>query len=340
MINIKKNISLAEHSPWLIKEWDFNKNVNISPYNIGYGSDKKVFWICPNNHSYQSSISNRAILNRGCPYCSGRKVCKENSLETLRPDLIKEWNYNKNSKTPKDFTVNSNKKVWWICEKGHEWEAKINHRTTSNSGCPYCSGRKVCKENSLAFLFPNIASEWHPTKNGNLTPKDVTSKSGKKVWWKCSKCEHEWKTAVHNRTHGGCNCPKCNINASKAEELISKILENNKIKYIRQYKIPECKNIYPLPFDFAVFKENNLFLLIEYDGQQHYKEWRLSDKKLAKRKLKKIQKNDQIKSNYCKQNNIPLLRIPYWEFDKIEEILEKEVINKINNNEIAKEVTI
>ena len=123
------------------------------------------------------------------------------------PNLVKEFDLKKNVPlTPKDFTYASNKNVWWKCIKGHEWKTTINNRT-HGTNCPYCSGKKVSKENNLKFLFPDIAKEWHPTKNNKLKPEDVTKHSGKRVWWLCLK-GHEWKTSVNNRSRGT-NCPHC-----------------------------------------------------------------------------------------------------------------------------------
>ena len=80
----------------------------------------------------------------------------------------------------------SHKKVWWLCKKGHEWEARINNRS-KGSGCLYCSGRIVTKQHSLETLNPELAKEWHLRKNGALMPAAVTPMSGKKVWWLCKK---------------------------------------------------------------------------------------------------------------------------------------------------------
>jgi hypothetical protein len=181
---------------------------NITPRDLLPYSDKMAWWKCDKNpnHKYKSTINNRTKGN-GCPYCSGKKVCKDNSLSTLKPELSKEWNYGKNGNlTPNDVTCYSKKKVWWICEKNHEWEAKISHRT-NGSGCPYCSGKKVCKDNSLSTLKPDIAKEWSYKKNGNLTSNDVTSGSHKKVWWECEK-GHEWEARISHRTNGK-GCPHC-----------------------------------------------------------------------------------------------------------------------------------
>lgn len=105
-------------------------------------------------------------------------------------------------------SLNSHKKVWWICEKGHEWEADIAGRTAGH-GCPVCSGRTIVSGyNDLASKFPNVSAQWHPTKNGKLTPQEESPFSHKKVWWICSK-GHEWQAKISNRSNGT-GCPFCN----------------------------------------------------------------------------------------------------------------------------------
>lgn len=145
-----------------------------------------------------------------CPYCSGKKACPDNSLASIRPDLLEEWNFEKNySINPNDVTCGSNKRVWWKCIKNqkHEWKATIKKRNIGR-GCPYCAGKLVNETNSLASLKSHIASQWHPYKNGNLIPDEVTSKSNKMVWWVCKKnSSHEWKAAISSRRSD--NCPFC-----------------------------------------------------------------------------------------------------------------------------------
>ena len=133
--------------------------------------------------------------------------CKENNKEYL----LNEWDYSKNGNlTPKDVTAYSKKKVWWLCAKGHEYEQAIDKRTARNQSCPYCSGHKAWKGfNDFKTKFPEIAKEWHPTKNGNLKPSDVTYGSGKRVWWKCP-VGHEYQAVVRDRGIGKTNCPICN----------------------------------------------------------------------------------------------------------------------------------
>jgi hypothetical protein len=135
------------------------------------------------------------------------KVSQRYNLHVINPFLSKQWHPEKNGDlTPYDVTVGSQKKVWWVCEKGHEWIAVISNRSVGK-GCPYCSGRLVCNDNCLQTINPNLAMEWHPTRNGKLLPKDVTTKSGKKVWWKCGK-GHEWSASIANRSNGS-GCPHC-----------------------------------------------------------------------------------------------------------------------------------
>ena len=129
---------------------------------------------------------------------------------TSYPHLVKEWHPTKNGElTPNDFTHGSQKKVWWLCPKGHSYDSSIGHRTQKNPrGCPYCSGKRVGEDNNLLILFPDIAKEWHPTKNKELTPKEITSRNNKKVWWLCPK-GHSYNSVIAGRTGRKRGCPYC-----------------------------------------------------------------------------------------------------------------------------------
>ena len=133
---------------------------------------------------------------------------KECSFLLLNPEIAKEWHYEKNGNLkPENVTANTTKKVWWICHKGHEWQATIASRNR-NHGCPYCAGRyPVTGENDLLTVNPTLASEWNYEKNKELKPEHLTPNSGKKVWWICSQ-KHEWQAAIYSRS-SGCGCPYC-----------------------------------------------------------------------------------------------------------------------------------
>ncbi|MCP5105598.1 MAG: zinc-ribbon domain-containing protein, partial [bacterium] len=142
-----------------------------------------------------------------CPYCSGYYPSPENNLAVVDPELAKQWHPHKNGeKKPRMFTPGSKQKVWWKCEHGHEWQIGILNRR-HGSGCPYCSGKKASKEYNFAVKNPEIALQWHPVKNGKLTPDKVTPWSNKKTWWMCDH-GHEWLTKVGNRSRGR-GCPIC-----------------------------------------------------------------------------------------------------------------------------------
>jgi len=196
-------------NPKLAKEWHPTKNGKLTPREVTSGSSKKVWWMCSKGHAWKASITNREYNKSGCPFCTNRKVCLDNCLETINPTLAKEWHPVKNGKlTPKKIISGSHKKVWWMCSKGHEWAATVNSRNFLKRGCPYCSNHKVCPDSCLEMINPKLAKEWHPTKNGNLTPKNVSSQSNKKIWWICSK-DHSWLAAISDRHSKGYGCPYC-----------------------------------------------------------------------------------------------------------------------------------
>ena len=193
----------------LMAEWNYERNMNISPYEISTGSGKLVWWKCARGHEWEEKPNNRSPRT-GCPYCSNHRVLAGfNDFETLSPQLATEWHPKKNgSLTPQSVTIGSNKKVWWLCVKGHEYEATISNRTRG-TGCPYCSGKRVTQDgNALTNRYPELVQEWHPTKNGKLTPDNVSYGSTKRVWWICQE-GHEFASTPNDRTSSKKGCPYC-----------------------------------------------------------------------------------------------------------------------------------
>lgn len=171
--------------------------------------------------------------------------------------------------------------------------------------------------NCLATKFPEVAKQWHPTKNGTLTPFDVLSKTGKKFWWICDK-NHEYSATVSHRTFDARGCPICN--ESKGEKKIREILKKLNIEFEPQFWFDSCRNQKPLPFDFFISSRN---LLIEYQGKKHFQPL-IRSTKITKEKeetalldYENLKINDEIKRSWCKENNIDLLEIPYWDYQKI-----------------------
>ena len=218
----------------LAKQWHPTKNGKLTPKDVTAHSHKRVWWLLPYDDpktgkhfdfEWTSSISSRAIW-RLCPYLTGNAVWPGfNDLGAVNPDLAKQWHPTKNGDlTPKDVAANSQKKVWWVLPYDDpktgkhfdfEWCAKV-YRRTVGGGCPYLSGKAVWPGyNDLATVNPELAKEWHPTKNGDLTPKDVTANSNKNVWWllpyedpKTGKhFDFEWEEAISNRNRKNYGCP-------------------------------------------------------------------------------------------------------------------------------------
>jgi len=286
MKKTSKERSLAFVNQELTKEWHYKKNGLLIPEDVSVGSDKKVWWKCKKGHEWQASLFHRG-LGTGCPYCSNKKVCKDNCLSTSNPELAEEWNYKKNKGiTPNDVVEGSNKKVWWKCKKGHEWKIGVNDRVQYKTGCPYCSNQKPCKDNCLATVNPELANEWHSTKNEKLTPHDITCGSKKKAWWACEE-GHEWNSTVDNRNRGR-GCPVCRHNKIELKDgmicdsLIEAYyyleLKKQKLKFKCQVKI----GIGRCSCDFYIPSLDKYIEVTSYD--RTWKHWSTYHKNILKKK--------------------------------------------------------
>lgn len=198
----RKNFS---ENTTLLKQWDFEKNT-LNPYTLTEGSQHNVWWKCEQGHTWFERIECRC-RGYGCPYCSGKRITVSvNDLKSRNPNLILEWDWKKNKLGPECFTEYSHVKVWWKCSKGHSWKAMIFNRSYGDE-CPYCTGKKVLIGiNDLQTINPKLVTEWDWEKNV-LLPSQVSAKSNKKVWWKCSK-GHSWEARIFSRNHGF-SCPYC-----------------------------------------------------------------------------------------------------------------------------------
>lgn len=239
----QEDLLLSEAYPQLIKEWHPNKNNGKNLDDYSKGTDKQFWWRCSKGHEWEAKISSRT-LGKNCPFCAGKQLTDDNTLEALFPEIAKEWHPSKNgSLTPSSVPPGTNIKLWWLCSKGHEYQATGAGRTTSTkrTKCPICAGIKVIEETSLKAINPNVCKEWHPTKNGDLKPSEVSPNSHKVVWWKCS-LGHEWEAQIYNRNIGS-ECPKCSLGRfSKISiEWLDKIAEHDGIFIQHAMNIGEHK---------------------------------------------------------------------------------------------------
>ena len=200
---------LASQRPDLAAQWHPVKNGTATPESVTIGSHKSVWWVCEKGHEWRSLVKSR-VEGCGCPICANRVILPGvNDLATVRPEVAKEWHPTKNENlTPRDVMIGTRRKVWWICERNHAWQAAVASRA-EGAGCPVCSGKRIVPgENDLASRFPSIAAQWHPCLNGTLTPDQISPGSNHKFWWRCE-LGHVYQAAAGARTTTGSGCPYC-----------------------------------------------------------------------------------------------------------------------------------
>jgi DNA-directed RNA polymerase subunit RPC12/RpoP len=205
-----KNKSLAFLNPEVAKQWDYEKNEGITPQEVFAKSGKKYHWTCDkgDDHKWQATVDSR-WRNRGCPYCSGQRLSKPQSLANLFPELLEEWNYQENSKLPTEVGRGSNYKAHWQCKENskHRWEAPVSNRS-KGSGCPYCAGQKTLKEDSFAVLYSDLLIEY--STDNKEDPFELSPGSNKRLKWVCKNNQnHKWNAVVHARTKLNTGCPYC-----------------------------------------------------------------------------------------------------------------------------------
>ncbi len=210
----------TNHMEYLIAEWDLERNRSEKIEDISYASHKKVWWMCQKGHIWQSTVKDRMLRGRGCPYCANKKALSGfNDLKTVNPRVAKEWHPAKNGELqPSDVTAGSDRKIWWQCALGHEWQATVENRSLRGQACPYCSGKKAWPGfNDLETMYPEVAKQWHPGLNNELSPRHIRPGSGKRIWWQCEE-GHVWQAAVFSRTSKKrSGCPVCAGNVKRVK---------------------------------------------------------------------------------------------------------------------------
>jgi len=197
---------MLNNYPELISEWDWVKNQKLNVDELSCGSNKIAWWICQKGHSYDSKISTR-FKTKGCPYCSNQRILAGyNDFESQQSDLMKFWNFSKNTVSPKEISPRSGKKVWWICERGHEYQSSP-HLVSTGRKCLYCSNKKVLTGfNDILTVNPLLLNRW--SDRNSLPITEYLAGSNKKVWWICKK-EHEFEAPIRNMVKNPDICAIC-----------------------------------------------------------------------------------------------------------------------------------
>jgi len=311
---LKKNSNKDFKLVNFTKEW-FLKNFKTR-------SKTKIILQCTKHPQYQIKTTINNFLNDsgffGCKICANEQFREKykKSLSEIKQDLQKlpkhfkypdlDW-FSKNYQNSYTFFP-------IYCVKHYYLNSKFNLLKLRNgtNPCPFCSGKLLKYED-----FLKRAKKIHYDQYEYLISKYEWYNEYKnkkfKIKIKCKICNSIFEQKIINHLDGY-GCPYCS--ASKGERKIQMYLEKNNIKFEYQKIIKENQKI-KFIFDFYIPEYN---LAIEYDGEPHYKEIDIYG---GKEGLKERQKRDQLKNQYCKENGINLLRIPYWDFEKIEEILEQ-----------------
>ena len=355
---------IENDNQYLLDEWDYDKNIDITPYDVSRWIEKKVWWKCHVCGNKWMARIYSVSKGHGCPKCGilkhnenlvRNKLVKGISLGNVYPISLQYWDYEKNKgKTPFDIVPNSMTKVWWKCDNNHSFYLHPNALKQSFSknknGCKYCNGKATLAGfNDLKTTHPDLILEWNYDKNIDISPENIRFGSTKKVWWKCNSCGNEWKASPNSRTNNKSGCPECAMHSvtSRLQNKVSLYLFN---KYnLEVLHERDCTLIAKNPltnkellYDNDV-KIANIRLIIEVNGEQHYsitEFTRLNAESRGvspKEELEYQQYKDKIKMQYAIDMGYEYLSIPYsTEYDdsykaiiddKISEILSLTIQN-------------
>lgn len=315
---------ITENGKKKVDCWDYEKNKGIKPINIFKKSGIKFWFKCDIcNHDFNTYIE---TINKGCwcPYCANQKMCENNedkhciicykkSFASI--DKSKYWS-KKNIKKPWNTFKTSGKYLFDCNICYHEFELWISD-IKNNNWCPYCSSHKICFSNNCyncynkSFASSDKCKYWHPTKNGEINPRQVFKSTATKFWFKCNECSEDFKSGL-NKIKCGRWCPHCKNKTELKLHKWLKILEELYLNYTiiitKEYKKKWCRNPDPnykkkkepcyYPYDFNIqIKELKLNIIIELDGRQHFEYVSLFENNVEERQIIDLYKMFQAFKN-------------------------------------------
>lgn len=305
---------------------NYKDRFNVKAEDLSSGSDIYVRVICDFcnkeydiqwNHYVKSINENQ---KNACYNCRHRKRYendlkrRQENLYTKAVEACRKKGYILLFK--QEDIINNTTYVEYLCPIHGKQSMRISN-LINGKGCPDCVGLN----NSKRFKLSPDEVEKRINECGGIwfNKDDYKNRSERNLIIGCPECGKPFVTSLVIFTqHGGQLCDECSSVESLGEKRIRHFLEDHHIEFESQKWFDDCRDINPLPFDFYLMKSN---ILIEYDGRQHFEETNHFTYP-----LETIQKHDKIKNQYCADNNIKLIRIPYWKITKIEEILNNELI--------------
>ena len=307
MVNEEKRKKYSKNFIEKMKEIHPNIKI-IGDYIDAHTNIKCECLVC--GYKWESRPNN--LLNKhGCPKCANREHLDQKTfidkMNEVNPNIIVLGKY-----------INKSQKIKVKCNLcNFEWDTRP-YLLLSGHGCPKCKAIKASKLKLKSHK--DFLSDLYEV---NKDIKILEQYKGKEVptLFQCNTCNTIWKARPGNILRGS-GCPHCK--SSRGEKRINKYLIEHNIPFIPQYSNPACRNLSSLKFDFAITSDSKKYILalIEYDGEQHYEGIDFSGRGEVEKSLWKVQRNDKIKNDFCKKHNILLLRIPYWDYDNIENILD------------------
>lgn len=282
----------------------------------------EIRYICP-EHGETSTKVTSLFQGKRCRKCGRKRALLNKNKTTLKDRQEKLYNNALRACEEKGYTLLSKKEdivknttyIQYNCEK-HGLQSARTSNLINGKGCPDCADEYKSKKFRLSTQ--EVVNRIENLDGKVLNPEDYKNSTTKNLSIECPGCGKPFITSLRNFTqHGGQLCPECSKVESLGESKIRAFLEKNNIDFIPQEWFFDCRDEKPLPFDFYLPNNN---ICIEFDGRQHFEE--IGE---FRNPLSYVQKHDNIKDEYCKNNNIKLVRIPYWEMENIEEILTKEL---------------
>ena len=294
------------------------------------GTDGNIDIMCKCKNIYTTTLEYFKKSLKMCPECSSDYVSKSMSFTYDEVKTYVEGEEGNGCKFLSKSYEGIDKYYDFLCECGQSFNTRFSTFKVSKKQCRTCFGKGIGEKlkHSYEYVKKHIESKSEcvllsKTYNGIFDELKLL----------CG-CKKEFLVTLESFNKGRKRCRKCTMSTSKPEKKILDFLEDRGITFTQEFMLNGCKNEKHLRFDFAILdRDENLKFLIEYQGEGHYKPVNfggMSDKK-AQEVFEGVVFRDDIKNQYCKDNNIPLLKIPYWEFDNIEEILEYILNRELEN---------
>lgn len=290
----------------------YNINPKIKPLEEYKKSNQKILVRCNVcNHEWQVAPAS-LLQGTGCPCCADKN--RNRNTRKTHEQFVKELKaINPNIEVLSKYQRN-NIKISLRCKIcNHEWKASPD-KLLIGRGCPICARLKI--HNDRSWTQEQFEKELFKI-NPQIKVLGQYYNARTKILVKCLNCGHEWETTPYPLLKKGVGCPSCV--SSKGEMRIKKFLDRHNIHNISSKSFSDCVHIRALKFDFYLPEYN---MCIEYDGKQHFQPVEYFG---GMKNFQESQIRDQIKNEYCKTNNIILLRIPYTEFNNIEFILQDQL---------------